>query len=162
MRFSFAVIVAALPLAGCLQQSDLDAANKKLAAANATIEAANASLAIAKKAAYDFKAQLNDAQAQIDRLNAQLAAKPKLPLTMTVNKAIPGPGLVAVFNATKPPSAVHAIIRNPAWGTIRQVDLHMDPMHPANPGAMEGVVVYPGDEITLTNNDYSPVTFAVR
>src|ERR1039458_7415113 len=47
MRLSFAVVVIAVLLAGCTRQSDLDAANAKLAAANAAIETSNASLAAA-------------------------------------------------------------------------------------------------------------------
>jgi hypothetical protein len=42
MKLSFGLIVAAVLLVGCARQSDLDAANAKLAAANATIETANA------------------------------------------------------------------------------------------------------------------------
>jgi outer membrane murein-binding lipoprotein Lpp len=45
MRLLSAAIVAAVLAAGCARQSDLDAANSKVAAANATIEANNARLA---------------------------------------------------------------------------------------------------------------------
>jgi uncharacterized lipoprotein YajG len=162
MRLSFAAIVAAVLLAGCARQSDLDAANSKVAAANATIQANNASLATATKTIDDLKAQVAALQAQNDQLSAQLAVKPRLPLAWIVRKAFIGPGLVVVFNTTvKEPLVVLATVRNPALGTVKQVELHLNASVPTDLGSRQGAVIDSGDVITLTNNNYSPTAFTV-
>jgi hypothetical protein len=163
MRLSFGVIVVAVLLAGCARQSDLDAANAKLAAANATIETSNASLAAATKTIDDLKTQLAAAQPQNDQINAQTAVKPRLPLAWVVRKAFLGPGLVVVLSTTvKEHIEVLATVRNPTLETVKQVELHLDPSVPANLGSSQGVIIESGDVITLTNNNYSPSTITVR
>jgi uncharacterized coiled-coil protein SlyX len=157
------MIAAAALVAGCARQSDLDAANSKLAAANATIEASNANLAAATKTIDDLKAQVATLQARNDQLNSQLAVKPRLPLAWKVRKAFIGPGLVVVLNTTvKEPLEVLATVRNPTLGTVQQVELHLNPSVPTNLGSSRGAVIDPGDVITLTNNNYSPTTFTVQ
>ena len=163
MRSIFGVVVAAALLIGCVRQSDLDAANAKLAAANATIETNNASLATATKSIDDLKAQLAAVQAQNDQLNTQLAVKPRLPLAWIVRKAFIGPGLVVVLSTTvKEPIEVLAPVRNPTLGTVKQVELHLNPSVPTNLGSSQGAVIDSGDVITLSNNNYSPSTFTVH
>jgi uncharacterized lipoprotein YajG len=163
MRLSVGVIVAAVLLTGCARQSDLDAANAKLAAANATIETTNASLATATKTIDDLKAQLAAVQTHSDPLNAQLAVKPRLPLAWIVRKAFIGPGLVVVLSTTvKEPIEVLATVRNPTLGTVKQVELHLNPSAPTSLDSSQGAVIDSGDVITLSNNNYSPTTFTVR
>jgi hypothetical protein len=163
MRLLFAVIMAAALLTACARQSDLDAANAKLAAANATIETANANLAAANKTIDDLKAQLAVAQPQNDQLTAPLAVKPSLPLAWIVRKAFLGPGLVVVLSTkVKEPIDVLATVRNPTLGTVKQVELHLDPSVPASLGSSQGAVIDSGDVITVSNDNYSPATFTVH
>jgi outer membrane murein-binding lipoprotein Lpp len=163
MRLSFGVIVVALLLAGCARQSDLDAANAKLAAANAAIETSNASLAAATKTVDDLKAQLAAAQTQNDQLDAQTAVKPRLPLAWIVRKAFTGPGLVVVLSTTvKEPIEVLATVETPTLGTVKKVELNLNPSAPTDFGSSQGAVIESGDVITLSNNNYSPSTFTVR
>jgi hypothetical protein len=164
MKLSFGLIVAAVLLFGCARQSDLDAANAKLAAANATIETANANLAAANKTIDDLKAQLAAAQTQQnDQLTAPLAMKPPLPLAWIVRKAFQGPGLVVVLSTkVKEPIEVLATVRNPTLGTVKQVELHLDPSVPASLGSSQGAVIDSGDVITVSNDNYSPATFTVH
>jgi hypothetical protein len=163
MRLSFTVIVAAVMLTGCVRQSDLDAANAKLAAANATIEITNANLATATQTIDDLKAQLAAVQTHNDLQNAQLAVKPRLPLAWIVRKAFIGPGLVVVLSTTvKEPMVVLATVRNPTLGTVKEVELHLNPSVPTNLDSSQGAVIDSGDVITLSNNNYSPSTFIVR
>jgi hypothetical protein len=163
MRLLFAVIMTAALLTACAPQSDLDAANAKLAAANGTIETANANLAAANKTIDDLKAQLGAAQPQNDQLTAPLAVKPSLPLAWIVRKAFQGPGLVVVLSTkVKEPIEVLATVRNPTLGTVKQVELHLDPSVPANLGSSQGAVIDPGDVIIVSSNNYSPATFTVH
>jgi outer membrane murein-binding lipoprotein Lpp len=163
MRLSFAVVVIAVLLAGCTRQSDLDAANAKLAAANAAIETSNASLAAATKTIDDLKTQLAAAQKPNDQLDAQMAVKPRLPLAWVVRKAFLGPGLVVVLSTTvKEHIEVLATVRKPTLGTVKQVELNLDPSVSTNLGSSQGVVIDSGDVIILTNNNYSPSTITIR
>jgi hypothetical protein len=163
MKLSFGLIVAAVLLVGCARQSDLDAANAKLAAANAAIEISNASLAAATKTIDDLKTQLAAAQKPNDQLDAQTAVTPRLPLAWVVRKAFLGPGLVVVLSTkVKEPIEVLATVRNPTLGTVKQVELHLDPSVPANLGSSQGAVIDPGDVITVSSNNYSPATFTVH
>ena len=163
MRLSFGLIVMAVLLSGCAKQSDLDAANANLAAANAQLATANANLTTANQNIEDLKTQVAAMQAQNHELDAQLSVKPKLPVTLAVHKIFLTNSLTAVFNTTmKAPIQVLATVRNPTLGTVKEVELHLNPNAPTNIGAPQGVPIDQGDVIVLTNNNYSPASYVVN
>jgi hypothetical protein len=145
----------AIALSGCVWKSDLDAANTKLAKANTD-------LAVAAKTIDDLKAQIATAQAQNAQLDAKLAVRPSLPVTMTTRKMLFSAALTAVFNTTvKTPIQVLVTVRNLTLGTAKQIELHLNPNMPTYLGAPQGVPIDSGDQIVVSNNDYSPSTFVV-
>jgi hypothetical protein len=80
-----------------------------------------------------------------------------------VRKAFLGPGLVVVLSTTvKEHIEVLATVRKPTLGTVKQVELNLDPSVSTNLGSSQGVVIDSGDVIILTNNNYSPSTITIR
>jgi hypothetical protein len=143
-------------LCGCAKQSDLDAANAKLVTANASLEAANQTIS-------DQKAQIAALQTQADQLNARLSIKPRLPVTFTARHQLLGQGLVVEVNTTiKQPLQVLATIKNPTLGTTKEVELELNGVRPTFISSAQGTPIDSGDQITLTNNNYTPAEFMVR
>ena len=116
------------------------------------------------------KSELDAAQQRISQLqaeNAQLRArlerKPEIPLTMSVRKALTGPGYVAVFNTTtKSPVSAIATLNSKSLGTTKRFELHVNPTVASELGHLEGAVIEEGDTITVENQSHSPLTFTVK
>lgn len=124
---------------GCAPKSDLDAANKKVT---------------------ELQAQVQALQAENSKLQTKLSKKPELPVTLSLRKAMMGPGYVAIFNTTvKEPVSVLAILKSAALGTTKQFELHLNPMAPTELGHLEGATIEAGDTITLENSHYSSISF---
>jgi hypothetical protein len=150
-------------IAGCARQSDLDAANSKLAKATTDLATANEQLAEANKSIEDLKAQVAALQPPSEPTPPPPAVKPRLPVSWIVRKAFAGPGLMIVLNsAAKEPLKVLVTIRNPSLGTTKEVELPMFPSGSAMLGSAQGAVIDPGDVISLSNADYSTLEFTVR
>ncbi len=142
MRLKLLIACFALLLTACAPKSDLDAAKKQIE---------------------QLQTQVATLQTENTQLKAQLAKKPELPVTMSLRKAMMGPGLVAVFNTTvKSPVSALAIIHSASLGTTKQFELHLNPNVATELGHLEGAVIENGDTITLRNNNYSDVTFTVN
>lgn len=143
MKLKFFILMCfVLPLMACAPKSDLDASKKQIE---------------------ELQAHIVVLQTENAQLKAQLAKKPELPVTMSLRKAMMGPGYVAVFNTTiKSPVSVLANIKSAALGTTKQFELHLSPNAPTELGHMEKAVIEKGDTITLENNNYSAVTFTVN
>ncbi len=142
MKPKILAMCSALLLVACAPKSDVDAAKKQIE---------------------QLQTQVSTLQTENAQLKAQLAKKPELPVTMSLRKAMMGPGFVAVFNTTvKSPVSVLAKIRSAALGTTKQFELHLNPSAPTELGHMEGAVIENGDVITLENNNYSTVTFTAK
>ena len=155
-------LLLATALSGCAKQSDLDAANAKLATASSSLEAANANLAAANKTIDELKTEVAALQAQADQQGARLAVKPRLPISWIIRKALLGPGLVIVMNAAvKEPLQVLATIKNPTLNITKEVELHLNATGPTMLGHAQGADIDSHDVVTLSNANYSPIEFTV-
>ncbi len=142
MKLKTLVVCSALLLTACAPKSDVDAAKKQIE---------------------QLQTQVASLQAENAQLKAQLAKKPELPVTMSLRKAMMGPGYVAVFNTTvKSPISVLAKLRSASLGTTKQFELHLNPNAATELGHVEGAVIENGDTITLENNNYSTATFTAK
>ena len=142
VRLKLLVVGFVLFLTACAPKSDLDAAKKQIEG---------------------LQTQVAALQTENAQLKAQLAKKPELPVTMSLRKAFMGPGLVAIFNTTvKAPVSALAIIHSAALGTTKQFELHLNPNGATELGHLQGAVIENGDTITLSNNNYSDVTFTIN
>lgn len=142
MRTKILIIASAILLSACAPKSDLDAAKNQITQLESVV------------------AQL---QAENTQLKAQVDKKPELPVTLSLRKAMMGPGLVAVFNTTvKSPVSVLAIVKSAALGTTKQFELHLNPAAATELGHMEGATIEAGDTITLENKNFSTATFTVE
>ena len=163
-------------LTACAPKSEVDEANKKIAelqaqtaAAQAETEKIKAQAAAAQADAEKIKAEADAAknenqnlEAQNSQLQAKVDEKPLLPVTISFRKAMIGPGKVAVFNTTiKTPVPVLVQLQSAALGTTKQFELHLASTHTTELGYLEGAVIESGDTITVTNQNYSPVSFTV-
>jgi hypothetical protein len=129
------LVLAVLFMAGCARRSELDEANREIG----RLKAENA------------------------ELQSQLAKKPQLPVTMSLRKAMLGPGLVAVFNTTVKASVpVLVTVKSAALGTLKKFELHLNSNLPTELGHAEGAAIEQGDTITLENNNYSLAAFVVN
>jgi len=135
------LVCSALIISACAPQSDLDSAKKQI---------------------NELRARLAALEVENAKLKAQIAKKPELPVTMSLRKAVMGPGYVAVFNTTvKSPVTVLATLKSAALGTSKQFELRLNPTTATELGHLEGAVIERGDTITLENNNYSPIIFSV-
>ncbi len=135
MKFYHLLLVSLLALSACAPQSDLDEA----------------------------KREIERLKVENEQLKAQLAKKPALPVTMSLRKAMMGPGHVAMFNTTvKSPVSVLVTVKSAALGTTKKFELHLSPSIPTELGYTDGAAIEQGDTITLENNNYSPATFVVN
>lgn len=142
MRLKLLVVGFVLLLTACAPKSDLDAAKKQIEG---------------------LQTQVAALQTENAHLKAQLERKPELPVTLSLRKAMMGPGLVAIFNTTvKSPVSVLATIHSVSLGTTKEFELHLNPNVATELGHLEGAVIENGDTITLRNNNYSDVTFTVN
>lgn len=135
MKFYSLLILSFLTLAACSPKSDVDEA---------------------KREAERLKAENAE-------LKAQLAKKPALPVSMSLRKAMMGPGYVAMFNTTvKSPVPVLVTVKSAALGTIKKFELHLKPNTTTELGHAEGAAIGKDDIVTIENNNYSSVTFTVN
>lgn len=142
MNYKVVLICSALLVTACAPKSDLDAAKKQIE---------------------ELQAQITALSAENTHLKDQLAKKPELPVTLSLRKAVMGPGFVAAFNTTiKSPISVLVTIKSAALGTTKQLELHLNPTGPAEIGHLEGAIIEAGDTITLENSNYSSATFTVN
>ena len=135
MKFYALLILSLLTLVACSPKSDVDEA---------------------KREAERLKAENAE-------LKAQLAKKPEIPVSMSLRKAMMGPGYVAMFDTTvKSPVPVLVTVKSAALGTVKKFELHLNPNVTTELGHAEGAVIEKGDTITVENNNYSSVTFTVN
>ena len=135
MKFYALLILSLLTLVACSPKSDVDEA---------------------KREAERLKAENAE-------LKAQLAKKPAIPVSMSLRKAMMGPGYVAMFNTTvKSSVSVLVTVKSAALGTVKKFELHLNPNVTTELGHAEGAVIENGDTITVENNNYSSVTFTVN
>jgi hypothetical protein len=83
---------------------------------------------------------------------------PPFPATVTYRKAELGSGYVLVINTTiKQDFPAFLVIHSVGLGTTKRYQLNLSWKHATEFGHMQGAAVYPGDEITLENNQYKPL-----
>jgi hypothetical protein len=94
---------------------------------------------------------------------SETETKPELPITVSLRKAIMGPGNVAIFNTTiKSPVPILVTLHSSAFGTDKRFELHLEPAHSTELGHMEGAVIENGDTITIENQNYASRSFKVN
>lgn len=85
------------------------------------------------------------------------AALPELPVTVAHRKALTGPGRVLMIETTvKEELPVLMTVRRDSTGVTLRKELYLSWKHKNEYGHLEGVSIFPGDEITLENTSYSP------
>lgn len=93
---------------------------------------------------------------------AGFARAADLPVTMEYRKALTGPGYVLMFNTTvKEDFPALMTVTSAALGTQRRYEIFLSWRHKNQFGPLEGVKVFPGDDVTLENNNYSSVSFHI-
>ena len=151
-----------LCLCACGPSPELVAAKNTIAEQEARIASLQQESAAAKAEIASLTARLDKMGNELDKSSAQLAKKPDLPISISVRKALTGPGLVAVFDTTiKSSLAVMVTVTSTALGTTKAFEVHLNPSGPTSLGHLEGAVIEPGDIITVENNNFSATTFTV-
>lgn len=70
-----------------------------------------------------------------------------------------GPGGVAVFQTTiKEDFPVIVTCKSKALGTVNRFRLNLSATGTAELGHMQGAAIFPGDEITVENNEYESIS----
>ena len=138
----FLTVFAAFIVVACVPKSDLDAAQQQIA---------------------NLEARVQALQQENATLKAEISKKPALPVTLSLRKAMMGPGYVAVFSTTvKAPVSVLATLKSAALGTSKQFELHLNPSVATELGHLEGATIEAGDTITLENANYQAAVFTVK
>jgi len=84
------------------------------------------------------------------------------PATLAYRKAMTGPGYVLIINTTIKQDIPAALtVKSTAMGTEKRYSINLSSRHANEFGHLEGVPVYPGDEITLENNYYEALRVLV-
>jgi hypothetical protein len=149
------IICTTLVISACVPKSEFEAAKRVNDELNAKIEELQMENS-------QLKTQLERLQGEGEQLKSKLAEKPKLPVTMSLRKALTGPGYVAIFQTTvKARVPVLATVKSTALGTSKRFELHLDPVGQTELGHLEGAVIEPGDVIILENTNFSPAAFTL-
>jgi hypothetical protein len=84
------------------------------------------------------------------------------PATLEYRKAITGPGYVLIINTTIKQDIPAALtVKSTAMGTEKKYSINLSSRHANKFGHLEGIPLYPGDEITLENNYYDALRASV-
>ncbi len=103
--------------------------------------------------------QLMQRNTQLSQANTELARKPSMPVRISFRRAVMGSGNVVVLNTLiKADFPALVIFKSKSLGTTKtfQVNLHQNA--PTELGHMEGATIYPGDEITVENQQFEAVS----
>ena len=91
------------------------------------------------------------------------AKKQELPITMSLRKALLGPGYVAIFKTTiKDSVPVLVTLDSAALGTRKKFELQLSAVGATELGHVEGAVIQDNDTITVENTKYTPAKFTVN
>ena len=156
------LLASVLCLCACGPSAELVAAKNTIAEQEAKIALLQQESAAAKTEIASLTARLDKMGNELDKSSAQLAKKPDLPISVSVRKALTGPGLVAVFNTTiKSSLAIMVSVTSTALGTTKAFEVHLNPAGSTELGHLEGAVIEPGDTITVENNNFAALTYSV-
>lgn len=99
----------------------------------------------------------------LNQANTELAKKPDLPVSISYRQAMMGSGLVSQFtNNSDRFLSIVATFQNPTTNQHTILRLDLTPNVTKEIGHMEGWTFSSGDQITMQNNDYEPITMTVR
>lgn len=102
-------------------------------------------------------------KAKADMLAAQLAAKPDMPVSVSIREALMGNGLVAQFtNNSNRYIAVVATFTNPTTNQSVTARIDISPNDTKEIGHLEGWAFSSGDQILLEHNDYRSSRITVQ
>lgn len=147
--------VEALTRASASQQATIADLQKRLAAAQEQLQQAEQRVSATSE-------QLASTSTQLSSAVQQLTRKPALPVSVSFRRAALGPGFVARFATTvKQDVPVQVTVKSLAFGSTKQVRLHLHSAGLVELGHAEGVALEPGDELLLENQAYSPTAIKV-
>ncbi len=127
-------------------QQQLDGIASKLAAAQATLDQTRKDISTISSDRDLLAAQLDSAQKeltdvtnQLDRTKQSLAAKSRVPVTVTFRTAVGGPGLVVFLkNNSDRTLSIAALFQNPTFQKSKSVSMELRPEESAKYGYGDG------------------------
>jgi uncharacterized protein YlxW (UPF0749 family) len=147
------LIAAAL---GWLAYSGTKMANKKL------VEDQNALVDKYNRLVQDrnnLVTQLNQTQQELVQTQQKLTDKSRVPFSVTYRNALTGPGYVLVMtNRSDKALTVIATFENPTLNKKKSISILLRSGQAQEIGYAEGWAFSSGDQITLTNADYAPLS----
>ena len=130
---------------GCGQKSEI----QRLQAENAQLHSQMSSLQF----------QLSQATGKLQEAKTQLARKPAMPVQVNFRKAVMGSGCVVVISTTvKQDFPVIVEFKSKSLGTIKRFQVNLSQERPSEIGHLEGATIFPGDQVTIQNNQYESVS----
>lgn len=148
---------------GCAPKSELDAAKAEVKKLNEQIVSLQAEATQNQQKIADLQSTLESSKTQLSHVESELAKNPPMPVKVTFRQAFMGTGYVATFTTTiKQDIPVMVTVKSQALGTVKDYRLDLSSVGSKEIGHAEGSPIEEGDEITVKNNNYLPLTVVFK